>query len=129
MSGDDKALAFLGNNLDSKEAFEILTAYISTSCPDARINVQNSLIMFKTNNAFAFVSLPENKNENMLFNLALTIKKPIESQRIDKVIRPTEKSAFVVHIPIRDKEDIDQELMSWIRQSYEYSRRSFSRIA
>lgn len=126
MSGEDKATKFFGTNVDSLKAFESLKIYINGICPDVKISVQDSLLAFRTAAGFAYVSLPGKNTESVLFNLVLTNRKKLASGRIDKVIQPIPGThSYMYHIGIKSAEDIDSEIKSWIRQSYEYSKLRF----
>ena len=126
MSGEDKAVGFFGDHIDSLKAFESLKLYINDFCPDAVISVQGSLLAFRTAAGFAYISLPSDDN-SVLFNLALTNRKKLTSDRIEKIVQPVPGShSFVYHIGIRSAEDIDSEIKGWIRQSYEYSKLNYA---
>lgn len=127
MSGEDKAMGFFGSNRDSLKAFEQLKQYINDICPNAVISVQGSLLAFRTSAGFAYVSLPVQGGSPVLFNLAVTNRKKISSERIEKVVQtaPGSKS-YVYHIGIRSIDDIDNEIKSLIRQSYEYSKLNYA---
>ena len=127
MSGEDKAMGFFGSNLDSLKAFERLKLYINDICPNAVISVQGSLLAFRTAAGFAFVSLPSQAGSPVLFNLAVTNRKKISSDRIDKVVQTAPGAhSYVYHIGIRSVDDIDNEIKSLIRQSYEYSKLNYA---
>jgi len=127
MSGEDKAMAFFGTNADSLKAFDYLKLYINDICPDARISVQGSLLVFRTAAGFAYVSLPSNDDKSILFNLAITNRKKLSSSRIEKTVSPLPGShSYVYHIVIRSINDIDPEVKCWIRQSYEYSKLNYA---
>jgi len=126
MSGEDKAVGFFGNHKDSLMAFESLKLYINEFCPDAVISIQGSLLSFRTSAGFAYVSLPS-KDGSVLFNLAITNRKKIVSNRIKKTVPPVPGTkSFVYHIGIRSASDIDSEVKGWIRQSYEYSKLNYA---
>ena len=126
MSGEDKAVGFFGDHIDSLKAFECLKLYINDFCPDAVISVQGSLLAFRTAAGFAYISLPADDG-SVLFNRALTNRKKLTSSRIEKTVQPVPGShSFVYHIGIRSAEDIDSEIKGWIRQSYEYSKLNYA---
>ena len=130
MSGEDKAQAFFENNPVSYKAFESLKSYIGEFCPDAKIAVQDSVISFRTSMGFAYISLPtQNTSVPSLFTLAFTNKKKISNPRIEKTLRPVPNGSYVYHVSIQSCSDIDSELKSWVRQSYEYSKLSYLRRA
>ena len=123
MSGEDKAMAFFGSNIDSLKVFETLKLYISNFCPDARIIINDSLLSFKSAAGFAYLTLPAEDDKSILFNLAITTRKKLTSGRFSKMVQPIPGSrSFVYHIGIRSMSDIDSELKGWVRQSYEYSK-------
>ncbi len=130
MSGEDKAQAFFENNSKAYEAFENLKTYISEFCPEAKIAVQDSVISFRTSIGFAYISLPsEETSPSPLFTVAFTNRKRISNPRIEKTIRPVPNGSYVYHVSIYSNSNIDAELKSWIRQSYEYSKLSYLRRA
>jgi hypothetical protein len=127
MSGEDKAVGFFGDHIDSLKAFESLKIYINDFCPDAVISIQGSLLSFRTGAGFAYVSLPADDSQKVLFNLAITNRKKIVSDRIEKTVPPVPGTrSFVYHIGIRSASDIDSEIKGWIRQSYEYSKLNYA---
>ena len=127
MSGEDKAVGFFGSNKESLDAFNDLKHYISDFCPDAVISVQGTVLAFRTAAGFAYVSLTASSDHSVLFNLAITNRKKITSSRIDKVVNPVPGThSYVYHIGIRSTSDIDSEIKTWIRQSYEYSKLNYA---
>lgn len=125
MSGEDKALAFFGDSSVSLSVFETLKRYIGEFCPQARIMIQDSLLAFRTNAGFAYVS--KTAEEGTLFDLALTSRKKINSDKISKTVQPIPGTpSYIYHIAIRDENDLDSEVRGWIRQSYEYSKLSLA---
>ena len=63
----------------------------------------------------------------MLFNLAITNRKKISSARIEKVVNPAPGThSYIYHIGIKSTSDIDSEIKTWIRQSYEYSKLNYA---
>ena len=127
MSGEDKANGFFGSHEDSLHAFNCLKHYINDFCPDAVISVQGSLLAFRTAAGFAYISLPSSSDSPVLFNLAITNRKKITSDRIERVVNPAPGThSYVYHIGIRSESDIDSEIKSWIRQSYEYSKLNYA---
>lgn len=127
MSGEDKAVGFFGFNKESLDAFNDLKHYINDFCPDAVISVQGSVLAFRTAAGFAYVSLPPTADHSVLFNLAITNRKKITSPRIERVVNPVPGTrSYVYHIGIRSTNDIDSEIKTWIRQSYEYSKLNYA---
>ncbi len=127
MSGEDKAVGFFGSNKESLDAFNNLKHYINDFCPDAVISVQGSVLAFRTAAGFAYVSLPPTADHSVLFNLAITNRKKITSPRIERVVNPVPGTrSYVYHIGIRSTNDIDSEIKTWIRQSYEYSKLNYA---
>ena len=127
MSGEDKAMGFFGSNLDSLKAFERLKLYINDICPNAVISIQGSLLAFRTAAGFAYVSLPAPGGEPVLFNLAVTNRKKLASDKIDRIVQTAPGSrSYVYHISIKSIDDIDSEVKSLIRQSYEYSKLNYA---
>lgn len=127
MSGEDRARAFFGSDQSSIEAFNKLLCLIDEVCPDVRVCQQDSLLTFKSSSGFAYVSLPSKNDSSMLFNLAITTRRKISSSRICRTVQPIPGMAsYVYHINIKSPLDIDNELRTWVRQSYEFSKLGYA---
>ena len=73
------------------------------------------------------MTLPSPGDNSVLFNLAITNRKKLSSDRIDKIVQPAPGTkSYVYHILIHSADDIDSEIKSWIRQSYEYSKLNYA---
>lgn len=125
MSGEDKALAFFGDNSNSLEVFETLKLYIGEFCPQARISVQDSLLAFRTNAGFAYVT--KASDSSTLFDLAVTSRRRVKNMKESMTEQQIpETHSYIYHIPICSQSDIDTDVKNLIRQSYEYSKFNYA---
>ena len=123
MNSLDTALFFN----EHPEAFPIYKAFedrILTDIRDVNIKVQKSQITFANRHNFAFVSfLPTRKAKErpkvyITVTFGLSYKK--ESPRIDVATEPY-PNRWTHHILISSIDEIDDELLSWIKEASDFS--------
>lgn len=117
-------LFFLNDHMDALPLYEHLEARITTQIPDVKIKVSKTQISFSNKHGFAFVSfLPCRKAKErpdiwMTVSFGLNYRK--ESPRIDVASEPY-PNRWTHHMMVGSEEEIDGELMSWIREAAEFS--------
>lgn len=88
------------------------------------VRVQKSQISFSNRHNFAFVSfLPARKAKERPQNyitITFGLNHRMDSPRIDIATEPY-PNRWTHHILISSPEDIDEELMGWIKEAYEFS--------
>ena len=110
-------------NPNALSLYEAIEAVICAEFEDVRIKVQKTQISFYNKHLFACVSLPVRKIKNwpdacLIFTLGLNRK--LEHQRIAHAIEPY-PGRWTHHIPIQCEEEIDDELMDWIKEAYGFA--------
>ena len=94
------------------------------SLGEMTVRVQKSQISFSNRHNFAFVSfLPARKAKERPQNyitITFGLNHRMDSPRIDIATEPY-PNRWTHHILISSPEDIDEELMGWIKEAYEFS--------
>lgn len=91
--------------------------------PDMTLKVTKTQISFRNRHVFAMASLPFRKikgwpKEYLLISFGLNYQK--QSPRIAQSVEPY-PGRWTHHVPIQSVEEIDDELMSWIDEAYQFS--------
>lgn len=97
---------------------------ILTAFPETHIRVQKTQISFSNRRNFAFASLLPARRAALRPDPFLTVtvglSQRLESPRVDAASEPY-PGRWTHHIVIGSEEEIDGELMGWIRQAAEFS--------
>ena len=108
-------------------ALSLYEAFVERVCSeigDAKVKVQKTQISFSNKHNFAFVSfLPVRKakdrpSEYIVISFGLAYKK--ESPRIDAATEPY-PNRWTHHVLIANEEEIDDELMGWVKEASDFS--------
>ena len=124
MSAD--ILFFFNDHMDALPLYERLEGLILEQIPDVTIKVSKTQISFSNKRSFAFVSFgpcrraKERPNVWMTVTFGLSYRK--DSLRIDAATEPY-PNRWTHHMMVGSEEEIDTELMGWIREAAEFSAR------
>lgn len=92
--------------------------------PETRVRVQKTQISFSHRRNFAFASLLPARRAALRPNPYLTVtvglNRRLDSPRVDAASEPY-PGRWTHHIVIGDQEELDGELMGWIREAAEFS--------
>ena len=119
-------LFFFNDHMDALPLYERLETLILEQIPDVKIKVSKTLISFSNKRGFAFVSFnpcrraKERPDVWMTVTFGLSYRK--ESHRIDAATEPY-PNRWTHHVMVGSEEEIDAELMGWIREAAEFSAR------
>lgn len=118
-------LLFFAGHMGAFPLYERLYERILSEIEDVRIKVQKSQISFYNKHMFACVSFsrPRRKKdcpENYIV-LTLGLGRRLESPRVDVATEPYPKR-WTHHFLISSPEEIDVELMSWIKEAADFAR-------
>ncbi len=122
ISGDE--LFFFNEKPVALPLYEAFAQRLLTEIDDVTIKVQKTHISFSNRHNFAFVSfLPVRKAKDrpktyITVTFGLRYKK--EAPRIDAASEPY-PNRWTHHMLISSAEDIDDELMGWIKEAAEFS--------
>jgi len=117
-------LFYFNDHMDALPLYERLEGLILEQIPDVRIKVSKTQISFSNKRGFAFVSFnpcrkaKERPDVWMTVTFGLNHRK--DSLRIDVATEPY-PNRWTHHIMVGSEEEIDDELMGWIREAAEFS--------
>ena len=117
-------LFFFNDYMDAFHLYERLEGLILKQIPNVRIKVSKTQISFSNKRGFAFVSFSpcrkakERPDVWMTVTFGLSYRK--ESPRIDVATEP-DPNRWTHNMMVGSEEEIDSELMGWIREAAEFS--------
>ena len=117
-------LFFFNDHMDALPLYERLEGLILEQIPDVKIKVSKTQISFSNKRGFAFVSFnpcrraKDRPNVWMTVTFGLSYRK--DSPRIDAATEPY-PNRWTHHVMVGREEEIDAELMGWIREAAEFS--------
>ena len=117
-------LFFFNDHMDALPLYERLEGLILEQIPDVKIKVSKTQISFSNKRSFTFVSFnpcrraKERPNVWMTVTFGLSYQK--DSPRIDAATEPY-PNRWTHHVMVGSGEEIDIELMGWIREAAEFS--------
>lgn len=119
-------LFFFDKHPDALPLYETLEKKILDKIENVQIKVQKTQISFYNRHLFACVSFmrvrPKKDCPDSYIVLTFGLNHKRESPRIDIVSEPY-PNRFTHHLLISAPEEIDEELMGWIREAAEFSER------
>lgn len=103
--------------------YETLKEKLERAFPDMGIKVTKTQISFRSRYVFAMASLPWRKikdwpKEYLLVSFGLSYQK--ESPRIAQSVEAY-PNRWTHHVILESEKDIDEELMGWIQEAYQFS--------
>jgi len=117
-------LFFFNDHMDALPLYERLEELILEQIPDAKIKVFKTQISFSNEWGFTFVSFnpcrrtKERPEVWMTVTFGLSYRK--DSPRIDVATEPY-PNRWTHHVMVSSEEDINAELMGWLREAAEFS--------
>lgn len=117
-------LYFFNEHMEALPLYERFEERVLSEIPDVGIRVQKTQITFSRKRVFACVSfLPVRKKKDrpdsyLVITFGLSYRK--ESPRIDAATEPYPKR-WTHHVMISKPEELDEELMGWIREAAEFA--------
>ena len=117
-------LFFFSDHMDALPLYERLEGLILEQIPDVKIKVSKTQISFSNKRSFTFVSFnpcrkaKERPNVWMTVTFGLSYRK--DSPRIDVATEPYQ-NRWTHHMMVGSVEEINDELMGWIREAAEFS--------
>ena len=117
-------LFFFNDHVDALPLYERLEGLILEQILDVKIKVSKTQISFSNKRGFAFVSFnpcrraKDRPNVWMTVTFGLSYRK--DSPRIDAATEPY-PNRWTHHVMVGSEEEIDAELMGWIREAAEFS--------
>ena len=121
INGD--TLFFFDGKPHALELYTALAERICAELPDTGIKVQKSMITFANKHGFAFASHPKRKAEGDgkdYLIVSFGLDHSLASPRLIASAEPY-PNRWTHHAAVFVPEDIDAELMGWIREAYDFS--------
>jgi len=119
-----EALLLFSEKPQSIPLYLAFDARISVLFPDANKRIQKTQITYFNRHVFACVSLLRVKRKAELPDpylvVTLGLPHPLSSGRVASQCEPY-PNRWTVHILIASQEEIDGELLSWVREAYDFS--------
>ena len=103
--------------------YETLFRRMETEFPDATVRVQKSQISFYGRHLFGAASLPVRRKKNWpehCIVVTIGLSYQLESPRVAVAVEPY-PNRWTHHVLISAEEQIDDELMGWLREAYEFA--------
>ena len=122
MNGPDAdTLMFFNEHPQALPLYEHLEEILFEGFPDVSKRVQKTQITFTGRYVFAAVSFLRAKRKadmpDPFITLTLGLPCPLESERAAALTEPY-PGRWTVHIVIGKKEEIDEELLTWVREAW-----------
>ena len=103
--------------------YEALFRRMEAEFPDASVKVQKSQISFYGRHLFGAASLPVRRKKNWpehCIVVTIGLSYQLESPRVAVAVEPY-PGRWTHHVLISAEEQIDDELISWLREAYEFA--------
>lgn len=117
------ALLFFEGHMEALPLYEAFAAQIE-QFGDVTVRVQKTQITFSNRRNFAFVSfLPARKAKDRpksYITVTFGLDHRVDSSRIDIATEPY-PNRWTHHVLISSAEELDNELMGWIKEAYDFS--------
>ena len=117
-------LFFFNEHTDVLPLYERLEELILAQIPDVKIKVFKTQISFSNKRGFAFASFWPCRKANDRPKTWLTVSfghdRKVESPRINVATEPY-PNHWTHHVMVSSVEEIDEELMGWIREAAAFS--------
>ena len=118
----DEEIAFLAAYPEGLALYAHIRGRILTACPDVEIRVRRTQVGFFANCGFAYVWYLARKPNGVPqahIMLGFVLDVPIKSDRFS-ASGEMAPNRWAFHLPIHTAEDLDDEVMSWLVQAYQF---------
>ena len=123
---DEQIVQFFDRHPDALPLYEKFEKCVEDFVPEVRIKVQKTQISFYNRHMFACVSFARvrRKKDCPDYYIVVTfgLEHKAESPRIDIATEPY-PNRWTHHVLISEPDEIDDELMGWIREAADFSDR------
>ena len=117
-------LCFFNEHMDALPLYERLEGLIFEQIPDVKLEVSKTQISFSNKYGFAFVSFQPVRKAKDRPKTFITVtfghSRRVNSPRIDVATEPY-PNRWTHHVMVSKPEEIDEELMGWIREAAAFS--------
>lgn len=123
---DEQIVQFFDRHPDALPLYEKFEKCVKDFVPEVRIKVQKTQISFYNRHMFACVSFARVRKKrdcpDCYIVVTFGLKHRAESPRIDIATEPY-PNRWTHHVLISEPDEIDDELMGWIREAADFSDR------
>ena len=124
MALDLETLLFFDGHQSALPLYQAFESILYASFPNVNKRVQKTQITFYNRHVFACVSFARVKRKAELpegfMVITLGLPGPLESARV-AVKTEAYPGRWTTHIPVSSPEELDEELLSWIREAYAFA--------
>jgi len=121
---DPDTLMFFDGHRNALELYQTLEEILYTSFSNVNKRVQKTQITFFNRHVFACVSFAGVKRKAELpegcLVLTLGLPAPLDSERVAVKVEPY-PGRWMHHIVVSKPEELDEELLSWVRDAYAFA--------
>ena len=121
---DLDTLMFFDGHREALDLYRAFEEMLYTSFTDVKKRVQKTQITFSNRHVFACVSFARVKRRTELpegyMVITLGLPAPLDADRVAVKVEPY-PNRWTHHIVISRREDLDEELLSWIRGAYAFA--------
>lgn len=113
---------FLGDKPGALGLYAAFREALLERFPHAALQVQKTQITFRNPKVFCCVSMARMKGvQGEYIVVTLGLGQRVDSPRVWVATEPY-PGRWTHHVPVRDVEELDGELMDWVEQAYTFSR-------
>ena len=121
---DADALMFFDQHMDILPLYQAFEELLSDSFSVVNKRVQKTQITFSNRHVFACVSFARVKRKAELpmryMVITLGLPAPLDSERVAVKTEPY-PGRWTHHIVVNKPEELDEELLSWVREAYDFA--------
>jgi hypothetical protein len=121
---DADALMFFDQHMDILPLYQAFEELLFDSFPVVNKRVQKTQITFSNRHVFACVSFARVKRKAELpmrfIVITLGLPAPLDSERVAVKTEPY-PGRWTHHIVVNKPEELDEELLSWVREAYDFA--------
>ncbi len=116
----DDVLLFFAGKPGASALYRVFEDRVMAEVDGVRIRVQKTQISFYVRHMFAAVSLlparPKTRRPETYITVTIGLRRRLDSPRVDRAAEPYPER-WTHHILLADAAEIDDELMSWVREA------------
>lgn len=117
---EEGTLSFFASAPDALPVYLALREKLLAFGPDVQARVQKTQITFRARRVFACASLaPRAAGAPLLVTFGLPFR--VDSSRVWQAVEPY-PNRWTHHVPVAREEELDDELMGWLRMACDFSR-------
>ena len=121
---DADTLMFFDQHMDILPLYQAFEELLFDSFPVVNKRVQKTQITFSNRHVFACVSFARVKRKAELpmrfIVITLGLPAPLDSERVAVKTEPY-PGRWTHHIVVNKPEELDEELLSWVREAYDFA--------